>query len=175
MMQAGMKRLALALCLFAAPLLASCQKERDAAAPPPREVTDSSVAQFCGMNLSEHAGPKAQIFIRGLPDPYWFSTVRDAFAFLMLPEMPKATIAIFVNDMARAKYWDQPEPGLWVEAKQAVYVIGSRRRSGMNSDEAIPFGTSGAAEKFAAAEGGRIVRFDDMPRDYILNSNPGEK
>ncbi len=61
------------------------------------------------MSLSEHAGPKAQIFVRGLPDPYWFASVRDAFAFTMLQEMPKAITAIYVNDMARAKNWDQPE------------------------------------------------------------------
>ncbi len=170
-----MKRRSFLLALLATPMLASCKQDRDAAgAPSPREVSDRSVAQFCGMSLNEHAGPKAQIFIRGLPDPYWFATVRDAFAFLMLPEMPKAIVAVYVNDMARAKNWDQPEPGLWVEANQAFFVIGSRRRSGMNSDEAIPFGTAVAAQKFAAIEGGRIVSFDDMPRDYILASKSGE-
>jgi copper chaperone NosL len=170
-----MNRRALLLCLLAAPLLACCQQDREATAPQPREVTDGSIAQFCGMSLNEHSGPKAQIFVRGLPDPYWFAAVRDAFAFLMLPETPKAIAVVYVNDMAKVKNWDQPEPGLWVEAKKAAYVIGSRRRSGMNGDEAIPFGTSGAAEKFVAEEGGRIVGFDDMPRDYILSANPGEK
>src|SRR5208282_1885496 len=97
----------------------------DADAPGPREVTDASIAQFCGMALTEHAGPKAQIFVRGLPDPYWFATVRDAFAFAILPEMPKAISAIYVSDMARAKNWEQPEPGMWVEAHQAYFVIGS--------------------------------------------------
>lgn len=170
-----MKRRAFLLALLATPLLASCKRDDVAAALRPREVNDASVAQFCGMNLTEHSGPKAQIFIRGLPDPYWFATVRDAFAFLMLPESPKAVAAAFVNDMAKAKNWDQPEPGLWVEAGRAFYVIGSRRRSGMNSDEAIPFGASDAAEKFVAAEGGRIVRFDEMPRDYILAAKSGEQ
>ena len=127
------------------------------------------------MSLSEHAGPKAQIFVRGLSDPYWFATVRDAFAFIMLPEMPKAIEAIYVNDMARAKSWEQPEQGTWVEASKAFFVIASRRRSGMNTDEAIPFGNADAARKFVEAEGGRIVRFDDMPRDYILASNSGEQ
>lgn len=171
-----MKRRTLLLALLAAPWLASCKRDRDAVnAPPPREVSDASVAQFCGMSLSEHAGPKAQIFVRGLENPYWFATVRDAFAFVMLPEMPKAIEAIYVNDMARAKSWEQPEPGLWVEASKAFFVIGSRRRSGMNTDEAIPFGSADAARKFAEAEGGRIVGFDDMPRDYILASNSGDQ
>ena len=126
--------------LFGLIALAACKRgDTVADAPHPREITDAATAQFCGMALTEHAGPKAQIFIRGLHDPYWFATVRDAFAFTMLQEMPKAISAIYVSDMARAKNWDQPEPGIWVEAHQAYFVIGSRRRSGMGTDEAIPF------------------------------------
>ena len=155
-------------------LLAACNRGDSAAeAPRPREVNDASVAQFCGMALSEHAGPKGQIFVRGLPDPYWFSSVRDALAFAILPEMPKAISAIYVSDMARAKNWDQPEPGTWVEARQAYFVIGSRRRGGMGADEAIPFGVAAAAQAFADANGGRVVRFADMPRDYILTATSG--
>jgi copper chaperone NosL len=151
--------------------LAQCKPDRqDAGLPTPREITDASVGQFCGMSLTEHAGPKGQIFVRDLPDPYWFATVRDAFAFAMLPEMPKAITAIYVNDMARAQDWDQPEPGTWVEAHQAFYVIDSDRRSGMQTEEAIPFGKDAAARNFAAANGGRIVRFAEMPRDYILTA-----
>ena len=37
------------------------------------------------------------------------------------------------------------------------------------------FGSAEAARKFIEAEGGRIVGFDDMPRDYILASSSGEK
>jgi copper chaperone NosL len=170
-----MKRRDFLFAILAAPLLASCKREQAVAAPGPREVTDASVAQFCGMSLTEHSGPKAQIFIRGLPDPYWFATIRDAFAFLMLPETPKAVAAVYVNDMARVKHWEQPEPGAWIEAGKATYVIGSRRRSGMNTDEAIPFGDAAAAQKFLADEGGRIVRYADMPRDYILASKSGDQ
>jgi copper chaperone NosL len=150
--------------------LAACKPDEQAKAPSPREITNASIGQFCGMALSEHAGPKGQIFVRELPDPYWFATVRDAFAFAMLPEMPKAIAAIYVNDMARASNWDQPEPGTWIEAHQASYVIASRRRSGMETDEAIPFGDDVAARAFAAAHGGRVVCFADMPRDYILTA-----
>jgi copper chaperone NosL len=149
--------------------LTQCKPDRqDAALPAPREITDASVGQFCGMSLTEHAGPKGQLFVRELPDPYWFATVRDMFAFAMLPEMPKAITAIYVSDMARARDWSQPEPGMWIEAHQALYVIGSRRGSGMQTAEAIPFGQDEAARSFIRANGGRIVRFADMPRDYIL-------
>ena len=155
-------------------LAAGCKRGASAvAAPRPREVTDRSVSQFCGMSLSEMAGPKAQVFIRGVPDPYWFGSVRDMFAFVFLPETPKAIAAIYVSDMARAKDWDQPEPGTWVDARKAFYVIGSRRRSAMGTDEAIPFGDAAAARRFADADGGRVVTFDEMPRDYVLTADSG--
>lgn len=161
--------------MLAAPWLASCKRDRDAAGlPPPREITESSVAYFCGMSLDEHSGPKAQIFIRGVSDPFWFASVRDAFAFLILPETPKAVVVTYVNDMAKVKDWDHPEPGTWIDAHKAFYVIGSRRRGGMNADEAIPFGTASAAQQFVTVEGGRIVRFDDVPRNYVLGVKSGE-
>lgn len=162
--------------LLAVLALAACSREDTAAnAPPPGEVTDASVAEFCGMNLTEHAGPKAQIFIREIPKPYWFATVRDAFAFTMLQETPKAIAAIYVNDMGRAKTWDQPEAGTWVDAHKASYVIGSNKLSGMNTEEAIPFGDPAAARAFAAVNGGRVVGFDDMPQSYILASTSGDR
>ena len=168
-----MKRRAFLLGLV---FLAGCKRDDAAsAAPEPREVTDASTAQFCGMALTEHGGPKGQIFIRGLKDPYWFASVRDAFAFAILPEMPKAISAIYVSDMARAKNWEQPEPGLWVEAHEAFYVIRSSRRSGMGTDEAIPFSVAAFARDFAAANGGQVVGFADMPNDYILAANSGDK
>jgi copper chaperone NosL len=167
-----MRRREVLLGLFS---LAACNRGYNAAAAPrPREVTDASVAQFCGMALTEHAGPKGQIFIRGLPDPYWFSSVRDAFAFTMLQETPKAISAFYVSDMARAKNWDQPEPGMWVEAREAYFVIGSRRRGGMGADEAIPFSVAAAARGFADANGGRVVRFAEMPKDYVLATSSGD-
>jgi copper chaperone NosL len=170
-----MKRAVLAFVVLSALPLGSCENERDAALPAPREVTDASTAQFCGMTLSEHSGPKAQIFIRGLPDPYWFASVRDAFSFLFLPESPQAVFAVYVNDMAKAKNWEHPEAGSWIDAHRAFFVIGSRRRGGMNADEAIPFGSETAAKEFVNVEGGRIVQFSAMPQDYVLGAKTGEQ
>ncbi len=171
-----MKRRRFLLVLLAVPVLASCKRDGGAEVmPAPREVTDSSVAYFCGMSVNEHSGSKAQIFIRDMQDPFWFAGVRDAFAFLMLPETPKAVVAVYVNDMAKATDWAHPEQGTWIDAHTAFYVIDSRQRGGMNAGEAVPFGTAAAAKKFIAEEGGRVVRFDDMPRDYVLGPKTGEK
>jgi copper chaperone NosL len=122
------------------------------------------------MNLMEHAGPKAQIILAGRSEPVWFSSARDAFSFTLLPEEPKDIRAIYVSDMGMAASWEAPGTMNWVNAKQAVFVIDSRKKGGMGGDETVPFSDHSAAEKFAAENGGRVVRFSDVPREYVLGS-----
>jgi len=153
----------LALLLLALP---ACGKNEQASAPPPKAISADSIAEFCNMALSEHSGPKGQIFVSKRAEPYWFASVRDTFAFVMLPEEPKDIVAIYVSDMGKAKSWEQPD--VWTEARKAVFVIGSRKRGGMGEDEAVPFSDEATAQAFIAANGGHIVHFDDMPKDYIL-------
>ena len=162
--------------LLAWPLLGlpGCKKQGvQAAVPPPQEISSETVGQFCGMILAEHAGPKGQILVRDKKDPYWFASVRDTIAFTRLPEMPKSIVAIYVSDMARARNWEQPEPGTWVEAGKAWYVIGSRRRSGMSTEEAVPFGEQAAAARLAAEEGGSVVRLTGIPNSYLFPEADG--
>ena len=136
----------------------------------------ADVGNYCGMNLIDHPGPKAQIFLAGREDPLWFTQVRDAIVFTRLPEEPRDIIAIWVNDMGRTTNWDAPEAGAWSEARNAWYVIGSGGPDGMGAPEAVPFGTEAAAGAFAAAHGGSVVRLDGIPDDYMLGgtSPPGE-
>jgi copper chaperone NosL len=152
-------------------VLGGCTRQDERfAVPAPLEITDEAVGHYCGMSLMEHAGPKGQIFIGGRKDPYWFSSVRETFAFTKLPEEPRNIIAIYVNDMAKARNWDRPEPGTWIDAKRAWFVIESRRRGGMDVGEAVPFGEETKAEGFVAENGGRVVRFDEVPNGYVFPS-----
>ena len=160
-----------AACLAVLLLAAGCsQPDARTEVPAPRDVTDAAIGHYCGMGLSEHPGPKGQVFVAGRKDPYWFTSVRETFAFLKLPDEPHKIIAIYVNDMAKAQDWQRPEPGTWIDARQAWFVIGSRRRGGMDVNEAVPFGDEGKAKIFVAANGGRILRFDAVPDDYIFPS-----
>ena len=156
-------------------LLAGCNQDiADLPKPPPQEPTATSVAYFCSMGLLEHGGPKAQAFRVGKSEPLWFSSVRDAVAFSMLPGEPKDTVAIYVNDMAKVRNWDRPEAGAWVEAHDAWYAIGSDYDAGMGGKEAVPFSDENVARSFTAAHGGSIVRFDDIPEKYILESDESD-
>lgn len=156
-----MKRLALVLLT----LLAACE-EPPAAPPPPASLTQEAVGHYCGMTVAAHAGPKGQIHVAGRAQPYWFTSVRDTKAFTLLPEEPKDLAAIYVTDMSGVRNWR--EPGPWIDARQAHYVIGSSQTGGMGAPEAVPFSDRTAAEAFAAGHGGRIVGWAAIPADYVL-------
>lgn len=168
----GAAAIALALAL-AGVLLAACdQRTAPVVAPPPVEIgSDASfeaIGYYCGMALAEHPGPKGQIHLASRAQPLWFSSVRDTIAFTRLPEEPRDIVAVYVNDMARAGNWDQPEAGTWVEAGAAWYVTGSDRRGGMGAQEAIPFSEERVAREFQARHGGEVVRLEQIPDLYVL-------
>jgi copper chaperone NosL len=156
--------------LAAALTLAACNDTKTAAPPPPQTATTAATGHYCGMGILEHAGPKGQIILASRKEPVWFSSARDVFAFTVLPEEAKDIRALYVSDMAKAPTWDDPGAGNWIDARQAVYVVGSRMKGGMGTDETVPFSDRAAAETFVAANGGRIVAFSEVPRDYVLGS-----
>lgn len=158
-----------AVVLALALLGGGCDDAPDAAAaPPPRALTAAATGHYCNMNVLEHAGPKGQILLRSRAEPVWFTSARDALAFTMLPEEPKDVLAIYVSDMGRAPDWERPGAENWVDARKALYVIGSDRRGGMGAEEAVPFAERAAAERFVAENGGRVAAFGEVPRDYVL-------
>ena len=164
-----MRRLALAVALVAFALVGCDQKEA-ALPPPPLAMTKDVIGHYCGMNLLEHPGPKGQIIVKSLIEPVWFSSSRDAIAFTMLPDEPKDIQAIYVSDMGKAASWDNPGADNWVDARKALFVIGSSVKGGMGSEETVPFSDHATAEKFVSENGGRIVSFAEVPREYVLGS-----
>jgi len=165
-----MRHLVLVTAVVLAVAVAGCKKETAQSAPPPVALTAAAVGHYCGMNLTEHAGPKGQIILANRETPVWFSSARDAVAFTMLPEEPKDFRAIYVSDMAKAPSWEDPGATNWTDARKASFVVGSRVRGGMGAPEAVPFSERAAAERFAAENGGRVVSFADIPRTYILDA-----
>ncbi len=165
-----MRTLLLAGMLAVAAAISGCGEKTAEAPPPPHALTAEAIGHYCGMNVLEHTGPKAQIILASRIDPVWFSSARDALSFTMLPEEPKDIRAIYVSDMGKAPTWDHPGADNWIEARKAVFVIGSRMKGGMGAAETVPFSDRAAAEKFAAENGGRVVAFADVPRDYVLGA-----
>jgi copper chaperone NosL len=73
--------------------------------------------------------------------------------------------------MARAPSWEEPGATNWVDARKAFFVIESRQQGGMGAAEAVPFGNRAAADGFAAANGGQVVTFAQIPSAYVLGSD----
>lgn len=149
------------VCLGVALLTPGCFKEEASSVPPPQAIAMDSTGYYCGMLLSEHAGPKGQILLQSGKTPVWFSSVRDTFTFLRLPEEPKDIAAIYVSDMAKAPSWEHPGERNWIIAADAVFVVGSDREGGMGGAEAVPFSARAAADAFVAEHGGSIVGFEE--------------
>ncbi|WP_313699928.1 nitrous oxide reductase accessory protein NosL [Achromobacter sp.] len=165
-----LKRLA-AMTAFSAILLAlsACGGDEPAAPPPtPQAVSAEAVGHYCGMMLLDHAGPKGQIFVKGRAAPVWFSSIKQVFAYTLLPEEPKGLAAIYVNDMAAAGPDGAADLKAWVDARQAFYVINSSFIGGMGAEDAMPFSDQARAQAFAQTHGGRVVRFADVPEDYVF-------
>ncbi|MHA7774636.1 nitrous oxide reductase accessory protein NosL [Roseibium sp. M-1] len=158
------------IALFAVTLLAACQGEPQVTKPAAIAMTPEAAGYYCQMTVLEHDGPKAQIHLTGFANPLWFTQVRDAVAFTLSPEETKDIAAIYVNDMGKAESWNQPGIDNWIDADAAWFVTGSRQAGGMGAPEAIPFGSEAGARGFVSENGGKVVRFKDIPADYVLNS-----
>ena len=159
------------IVLFLVATLAACSQNADApkVAPKPQVINDASKGYYCTMNLNEHNGGKAQIFLESKADtPIWFSTINQAIGFTRHPGEPKDIAAIYVTDMAQVKDWNAPNAdNAWIDAKTAYYVINSKFIGGMGTEDALPFSTQSAAEAFVKQHGGEIVAFDAVPDAFI--------
>ncbi|MDX5383125.1 MAG: nitrous oxide reductase accessory protein NosL [Rhodobacterales bacterium] len=159
------------LMLLGALSLGAC-KEDVASLPAPVSLTMQAVGHYCQMDLLEHPGPKAQVHLDGLPDPLFFSQVRDAIAYQRMPEQSHSVRAIYVNDMAAAPSWEQPGADNWIDATIAHYVIGSDAAGGMDAPELVPFLRAEDAAAFAAARGGRVVTLAQVADADVLSAIP---
>lgn len=150
--------------ILVALVLTAC-KEDVADLPAPVAITAESAGYYCQMSLLEHDGPKGQIHLDGMPAPLFFSQVRDAVAYLHMPEQSHAVRVTYVQDMTGATW---AEPGPWITAQEAVYVIGSDAVGGMGAPELVPFGNRQAAARFAAEHGGQVLPFDAIRAEHVL-------
>ncbi|SDA95459.1 nitrous oxide reductase accessory protein NosL [Sinorhizobium sp. NFACC03] len=161
-------RFRVVLLAAALALLSAC-KEDVPQSIVPQDMTPETLGHYCQMNLLEHPGPKAQVFLEGSPAPLFFSQVRDAIAYARGPEQIAPILVIYVNDMGAAgATWDQPGDGNWIAADKAFYVVGSARRGGMGAPEAVPFSSRDGAAAFVLAEGGQVLALADITDAMVL-------
>ncbi len=131
------------------------------------EPTDETACVLDGMLLKSFAGPKAQIvYADGSPD--FFCNVMELFEAVFSPQSKRRIAAIYVQDAGQTD-WEHPQ-GNWIDAKSAIYVVGSRKAGAMGATFAS-FSGMQAAEKFVGSQGGKALRFDQITPDMLNMAN----
>lgn len=158
----------LAAWLAAAVLLSACSKQVASALA--QEPGSDTACSLDGMVLSDFPGPKAQIvYAEGKPD--FFCDVMELFAALREPQQKRGAAALFVQDMGETS-WETPS-GHWIDARTALFVVGSKKAGSMGPTFGT-FSSMDAAQAFVQAEGGKIVRFDQVtPAMLTMDSAAG--
>lgn len=152
-----------ALALTGAAVLGGCSKNEPASLQP-IEISRDTSCSLDGMTLMDYPGPKAQMqYDHGEPD--FFCDTVEMFSIYLKPEQQQRVRAVFVQDMAQAD-WNNPV-GHWIDAKTAFYVAGSKRLGSMGPTLAS-FASEADAGKFAAKEGGKVYRFEQITPDMVV-------
>ena len=150
-----------AMPLVLALTLAACHQQ--AAPVAPQEIDAGTSCSLDGMALADFPGPKGQIlYATGKPD--FFCDTFEMFSIYLQPEQKKRITGIFTQDMGKTD-WEKPQ-GHWIDARQAYYVLGSKKTGSMGPTLAA-FASQQDAEAFAGQFGGKVLRFDQVTLDMV--------
>lgn len=150
-----------ALQLLLALALAACERQHAPATA--QEITPETACSLDGMILADFPGPKAQIhYATGEPD--FFCDTTEMFSIYLQPEQQKRITGIYIQDMGKTD-WDKPQ-GHWIDARQAHYVLGSKKTGSMGPTLAS-FASRQDAENFAKEYGGKVLRFDEITAEMV--------
>ncbi len=142
-------------------LISACSKEVATALP--QEIGSDTACSLDGMVLADYPGPKAQVlYAEGAPD--FYCDLMELFATLLAPEQKRQIAGMFVQDMGQAA-WEHPS-GHWIDAKTALYVVGSKKTGSMGPTFGS-FANMQDAESFAKKEGGKILRFEQITLEMV--------
>ena len=158
-MQATLKRAGLALAMMAA--LAACSEAAKNAIA--QEPTAETACALDGMMLKDFPGSKAQVqYAEGKPD--YYCDLMELFAMLLAPEDKRAVAGVFVQDMGKTD-WAHPA-GNWIPAKDALYVVGSKKQGSMGPTFGA-FLSASDAEAFSKKEGGKVLPFNQITAEML--------
>ncbi len=152
------------LALAALGALGACSRREADSPTTPLEISADTACELDGMLLADYPGPKAQIHRVGAKTPEFYCDTVELFATLLRPEQVHAVAAAYVQDMGRAD-WERPQ-GQWIDARQALYVRGSKRRGSMGPTLAS-FANEADAQRFIAQWGGTLLRYADIKPEMV--------
>lgn len=151
---------------LAALTLAGCQRT-DLKASREDAPLDPDAQAGCsldGMLLADFPGPKGQIHYANDTQVHWFCDTVELLSTLLAPEQVRTVRGAYVQDMAKAD-WDHPL-GSWIDARQAWFVLGSKRHGSMGPT-AASFAQEAGALAFAKQYGGTPHRYADIKPEMV--------
>lgn len=149
------------LPLFLIFALVACSKPTEPVSP--QEITAGISCSLDGMTLADFPGPKAQIHY-AMGEPEFFCDTVEMFSIYLKPEQKIRVTGIFTQDMGKSD-WESPK-GNWIDAKQAFYVLGSKKMGSMGPTLAA-FSMEQDANKFAKGFGGKVLGFNQVTLDMV--------
>lgn len=151
---------------FAALSLAGCKPNDQGASgdQPPAEMDNMASCSLDGMLLADFPGPKGQILYAHDKQVHWFCDTVELLSTLLAPEQVRAVRAAYVQDMGKTD-WDRPQ-GQWIVARNAYFVLGSKRHGSMGPT-AASFADETSAQNFVQTYGGRMLRFADIKPEMV--------
>lgn len=152
--------------------LIACGREPDSPAIgcPPIALNDEHECALCGMIVVHFPGPKGQACLRD-GRVLTFCSVHDLLAWAWQPESAPALGALHVHDLSRTE-WRHPSDDAYMNARDAIYVVGHDQHSAMGHSPA-PFSRQTDAESFMARHGGHLLAFDRLDWDSIRDEMTG--
>jgi len=153
-MQITLKRTVLALAALV--LLAACSQ--GASNVVAQEPGADTACALDGMVLKDFPGSKAQVqYVEGKPD--YYCDLMELFSVMLAPESKRQVAGVFVQDMGKAD-WDKPV-GHWIAAKDALYVVGSKKQGSMGPTFGA-FSNAQDAAAFVQKQGGKVLPYNQI-------------
>ncbi|MFC7293501.1 nitrous oxide reductase accessory protein NosL [Marinobacter aromaticivorans] len=160
-----------ALLMFAV-FLAGCSAETETAAekPAPVHIESGDECHVCGMVITRFPGPKGEVITEKEQVVRKFCSTKDMFAWMLQPENVNRKHTLYVHDMSQTE-WDSPDDTALIDAREAFYVAGSKRKGAMGQTLAS-FATESAARDFMKEYGGEVLAYKDITLEHLSTEMP---
>jgi nitrous oxide reductase accessory protein NosL len=134
-----------------------------------RPVPAAARCPVCGMYPARYPRWAAQLIFND-GETLFFDSPVELFRFLL--DMGRYHDAHGPDDVARA-YVSDAGDGQWVPVVEAYFVQGSRLLGPMRNQDLPAFAQQQAAETFMAAQGGSLIRLEQITPDLLRSMEHG--
>ncbi|WP_444995152.1 nitrous oxide reductase accessory protein NosL [Aliikangiella sp. IMCC44359] len=157
--------------ILAISLLSACNSEQPGStAQKPIAFEKSDECHVCGMIITKFSGPKGQAFDTRNQQVKKFCSTTELIFWYLQPENQTNIQELYVHDMANT-HWDKPSDAQLISARDAFYVIHSKKQGSMGNTLASFLNVNNATQ-FSQEFGGEIVTFNGLTLDLLTQKSP---